>query len=221
MKNKKLGYAALTIAFLLFNVIALVISANWTSTFWIAFIFTDIAFVAQVMIWKVAFKNAVSLKSKFLGVPIANVGIIYLVVQIIAFAVLASVSNAASWEAVVICAIILAISAICMIAGEVGKNEVNRVETKLEAKTNFLKELKSDIDILAAEESNNEVKQTLIQLADMVRYSDPMSDDSLSKIETEIFEKVVQLKSSEKKLDAIKEIGLLITKRNNKVKVLK
>ena len=86
-KNKGMAYAILAIAFVLFNVIAFAVPTAKTATFWIAYAFTTIAFASQIVIWKFAFKSADTLKSKFLGIPLISVGITYLIIQIIAFAV--------------------------------------------------------------------------------------------------------------------------------------
>lgn len=73
-KNKALAYAVLAIIFALFNVIAFVIPTAKTATFWIAYVFTAVAFLSQIAIWKFAFNGANTLKSKFLGIPLVSVG---------------------------------------------------------------------------------------------------------------------------------------------------
>ena len=45
----------------------------------------------------------------------------------------------ASWIALVVCALILGISAICLIGTETGKEEVGRVEEKVEKKVFYIK----------------------------------------------------------------------------------
>ena len=86
-KNKNMAYAVLGIAFVLFNVIAFAIPTTKTSTFCIAYVFTAVAFASQTAIWKFAFKDADTPKSKFLGIPLISVGITYLIIQIIAFTI--------------------------------------------------------------------------------------------------------------------------------------
>ena len=129
-RNKGMAYAVLAIAFVLFNVIAFAVPTVKTATFWIAYAFTAIAFASQIAIWKFAFKGADTLKSKFLGIPLISVGITYLIVQIIAFAIFMALPLMASWIALVVCALILGISAICLIGTETGREEINRVEEK-------------------------------------------------------------------------------------------
>ena len=84
-KNSFLSYIALGIAFILFNVVAFIIPTDKNATFWCAYIFTVIAFLIQIPLWKIALGKKETLKNKFLGIPIIQVGFIYLVIQIIAF----------------------------------------------------------------------------------------------------------------------------------------
>lgn len=69
------------------------------ATFWVAYVFTTIAFASQIAIWKFAFKGTDALKSKFLGIPLISVGITYLIMQILAFAVFMAFQLLASWIA--------------------------------------------------------------------------------------------------------------------------
>ena len=86
-KNKLMSYLALGIVFALFNVIAFVIPADKTATFWTAYVFVVVAFLLQLLVWKVAFGKKDTLKSKFLGIPVIYVGATYLIVQLIVFAI--------------------------------------------------------------------------------------------------------------------------------------
>ena len=93
MKKKVMAHAVLVIAFALFNVIAFAIPTEKTATFWIAYAFSVVAFAMQIGIWKFSFKGADTLKSKFLGIPLIFVGIAYLIVQIIAFAIFVALNR--------------------------------------------------------------------------------------------------------------------------------
>lgn len=221
MKNRKLGCAILIIAFVLFNIIAFAIPTDKTSTFWIAYAFTDIAFIAQIFIWKTGFKNAETMKSKFLGLPILHLGIVCLIIQVIAFAAFMAIPTLAPWIAIVACALILGISLICMITSEVGKEEIKRVEAKVQTKTMFIKTIQSDIELIANSEKDANVKDALYKLAEKVRYSDPMSDASIVAIEENIIGKVAELKTSSDKATVIDEISTSLTERNNKCKIFK
>ena len=216
-----MAYAVLAISFTLFNVIAFVIPTAKTATFWIAYAFTVIAFASQIAIWKVAFNGANTLKSKFLGIPLIPVGITYWIIQIIAFIVFMALPLTASWIAVVVCALILGISAICLIGTEIGREEISRVEEKVEKKVFYIKSLQVDIEMLSSTESDVDTKAALIKLAEKIRFSDPMSNEALAELEAEISAKVKELKTAENKAEIITVLDSLIVERNKKAKLLK
>lgn len=222
MKNNKgMAYAVLAIAFVLFNVIAFAIPTAKTATFWVAYTFSAIAFALQIGIWKFAFKGADTLKSKFLGIPLISVGITYWIVQIIVFTVFMALPLMASWIAVVVCAFILCISAICLIGTETGREEINRVEEKVEKKVFYIKSLQVDVEMLASAERDTDTKAALTKLAEKIRFSDPMSNEVLADLEAEITAKVKELKTAENKAEIITVLDSIVTERNKKAKLLK
>lgn len=220
-KNNSMAYAVLAIAFVLFNVIAFAVPTAKTATFWIAYVFTTVAFASQIAIWKFAFRGADTLKSKFLGIPLISAGITYLIIQIIAFAVFMALPLTASWIAIVVCALILGISAICLIGTETGREEIIRVEEKVEKKIFYIKSLQVDVEMLASDETDIDTKMALTKLAEKIRFSDPMSNEILVELEAEITAKVKELKTAENKAEIITVLDSLITERNKKAKLLK
>lgn len=221
MKNKNWGYVILGILLLLFSVIAFMIPTEKTGAFWIAYIFTVIAIVAQIAIWKNTLGKESKLKSKFLGLPIVHIGVVYLLTQIVVFAIFAAVPALPTWSAIVACTVISGFSVIFMISGEVSRGEIERVEANVQKKVFFIKELQADVELLIEQEKDAEIKNALQLLAEKIRFSDPMSDDTLSKIEGTILAKVSELKSSSDKMPVIQELNLLFTERNNKCRILK
>lgn len=220
-KNSTKGYVILGIIFALISIIAFAVPTMKTATFWIAYVFTAIAIVAQIVIWKNALGKEDTLKSKFLGLPVVHVGIVYLVVQIVAFAVFVAVPALPIWSAIVACAAILGFSVIFMIAGEAGRGEIERVEAKVRKKVFFIKELQADVELLIDREADAEIKTALQQLAEKIRFSDPMSNNTLAEIESTIADRVTELKTGSDKMVIIHELDLLLAERNKKAKTLK
>lgn len=220
-KNNLMSYLALGIVFVLFNVIAFVIPTDKTATFWTAYAFSVVAFAVQIPLWKIAFGKKDTLKSKFLGIPVIHVGITYLIIQLIAFAVFMILPTLPAWLAVVVCAIILAIFALCAIAGQAGANEINRVEEKIKVKRAFIQFLQTDIEMLAESETDTETKTALKKLAEKTRFSDPMSHEMLGELESRISAKVEEMKAATDKKGLIAEVTILLTERNKKCKILK
>lgn len=222
MKKKNfMSYLALGIVFALFNVIAFVIPTEKTATFWTAYVFSIVAFAVQIPLWKIALGKKDTLKSKFLGISVIHVGITYLIIQLIAFAIFMIFPRLPVWLAVVVCAIILAASALCAIAGQAGANEINHVEEKIKVKRAFIQFLQTDIEMLVEGENDVETKVALSKLAEKVRFSDPMSHEMLGELESRISAKVEEMKTIADKKALIGEIEILLTERNKKCKILK
>lgn len=220
-KNSSKGYFILGILFILVGVIAFAVPTAKTAAFWISYAFTVIAFAAQIIIWKAALGRSESLKSKFLGLPVLHIGIVYLVVQVVALIVFLSIPTLPIWSAVVACAVIAGVSAVCMIASDVGRGEIDRVSAKVQEKTFYIRELQADVEMLEEQEQNPEIKISLTKLAEKIRYSDPMSNVALADLEDRIREKVTALRTAAHKLEIIAELDLLLAERNRKAKILK
>ena len=220
-KNSLMSYLALGVVFALFNVIAFVIPTDKTPTFWTAYVFSVVAFAVQIPLWNIALGKRETPKSKFLSIPVIHVGLTYLIIQLIAFAVFMIFPTLPAWLAVIVCAIILAISALCTIAGQVGANEIKRVEEKIKVKRAFIQFLQTDIEMLAETETDSATKIALKKLAEKVRFSDPMSHEMLGELESRISAKVEEVKTAADKKVLIEEVTTLLTERNKKCKILK
>ncbi len=220
MKSKN-PYIVIAILFILFNVIAFAIPTAKTSSFWIGYVFTVIAFAVQAYAWYVSIGKKRKLKSKLLGSSVVYISVVYLVIQMIAFFVFMFVQKAPVWTAVLVCALIMGIFLICMISADTGADMVTAVEKKVAVKRQYIKDLLIEAEMLAETESDPEIKSMLIGLAKKIRLSDPMSDDSLSPLEAELSERLAEIKTSSSKAEVIKEAEMLLLKRNKKVKALK
>ena len=67
-----------------------------------------------------------------------------------------------------------------MISSNAGCNEIERVEANVQKKVFYIRELQAAIELLADNESDAAVKTALTQLAERIRYSDPMSSEQLA-----------------------------------------
>ena len=220
-RNSAKGYVILGILFALVSIIAFAVPTAKTATFWIAYVFTAAAFAVQIGIWKSALGKEENLKSKFLGFPVVHIGVVYAVIQVIAFAVFMFVPTLPAWSAIVVCSAIAGVSAVCMISADAGRNEIERVEAKVQKKVFYIRERQADIELLADNESDAAVKTALTQLAEKIRFSDPMSNEQLADLENKISTKVAELKTVSNKVEIITELNSLLDERNKKCKIHK
>lgn len=219
-KNSTKGYVILGILFTLVSIIAFAVPTLKTATFWIAYVFTAAAFAAQIIIWRTALGKE-ALKSKFLGFPVVHIGIVYAIIQTVAFAVFLFAPMLPVWSAIVVCSIIAGVSAVCMISTDAGLNEIERVEAEVQEKVFFIRELQADIELIATTETDADTKAELTRLAEKISFSDPMSNEQLMDLEKKISTKVLKLKTATNKVEIITELTLLLDERNKKCKILK
>ncbi|MCC8051924.1 MAG: hypothetical protein LIP10_14955 [Clostridiales bacterium] len=215
---KKSSYIALLLLAVIISAIAFIIPTDKTMTFWISYIFLMIAFVAQIVIWNISFNNRNTKTSIFLNLPITIVGAIYLVIQIIAFVIFTAIPSIPVWITFVVCIIIVGILGICMISVKAGTNEIEHVESRVQQKVSFIQDSQCKIELLMEKENDDETRAQLQQLAEKIRFSDPMSNDALVEIERAICQKIDELKNASDKNTVIQELNLLLSERNMKCK---
>ena len=213
-KNKALGYIVLATVFVLVNIIVFVLPTIKTATFWIAYVFMAIAMILQITVWRISFKTGSKLKSKFLGLPLAQISTGYLIIQLLSLAVFTSFPLLPIWISIMVNAVILGFSVIYLITTEVGKSEVSRVEEKVKIKRKFINDLQLEINMIVKKCDKPELKSTLTKLSEKVRFSDPMSDERLNELEEKITTNIAKIKT----VEDVRTIELLLDERNEKIK---
>lgn len=161
------------------------------------------------------------MKSKFLGFPLIHIGVVYLITQIVTFIVFLLAPSLPTWSAVIVCVLIAAIAALCCIPIAPATEEIECAGKKADEKVFFIKSLQVDVEIMAEREEDETTKQALNQLAEKIRFSDPMSHEKLAALEGKIVDKVDELKTSENKMEIIEAIDLLFDERNRKCMIMK
>lgn len=207
--NRIKGYCIGIILFILFNITAFAIPTTRTTTFWITYVFTIIAFIAQIFIWNFALEKAKNLQHRLWSFSIIYIGIVYLVLQIIVFFLFRIIATLPTWSAIVVSVIISGISIASILASESGVNEIKQNEIKVQNKISFIRVLQTEIDLLINREKDDDVRLALENLAQKIRFSDPMSSEQLKVLENEIDSKVSDLKIATNKKELIDIINLL------------
>lgn len=220
-KNNLIYYLVITILLILFNVIAFVLPIEKNTTFWIVYVFSDLAFIMQIPLWTISVGKNDTLKNKFLGFSLIYIGIFYLIIQLIVFIIFIVFPTLPVWLAIIICTIIFALSIVFVIAAQTGTKEIKRIDDKIKVKRAFIQFLQTDIEMLMENEKDQETKEALKKLAEKVRFSDPMSHEMLAEVELKISNKLDEMKNISNKKDLIDEVDKLLIERNKKCKILK
>ena len=186
-KNQIRGCIFLVVILAVFSVIAFAVPFAKTSVFWIAYIFAVIAILYQIYVYKVSNIDSIEVKSRFYGFPIAKIGFVYLVIQLL-ISLLEMVTSAflPTWVALVINVLPIAFAIIGCIAAESIRDEIVEQDVKLKKNLNNMRNLQSMSVTLIGLCENEDTKRIVQNVADEFKYSDPVSSEQTQNIENEL-----------------------------------
>jgi hypothetical protein len=226
-KNKGMFFASIFIILAVFNVVVFVIPFNKGGGFWSAYGFSILAILLSAAVSFYAFDRE-GLKSKFYGVPLISVAWRYLVIQVIVSLIEMGLDfiPIPFQYGIALNTILLGACLIGLFTVEASKEEIERIDAQVKEKVFYIKSLQADVESLAGRASDD-MKKLLKDLAETIRYSDPMSSPQLAAIENKIEAKAAGLTEAVDNAngDVIKalcnELQQLFAERNRKCKVLK
>ncbi len=228
MKNNRLLLGVGTaIVFALYNILVFTFADNYTSVFWFTYGFTVLAFILQVVAFAVSYGRKTIPDNMFSGIPLTVISIAYFCVQLFVSIIFMIFADMSLKIANVIQIVILIVYIIVCIAFLFGRNTINGIDDETKDKLLFIKLLENDVIALQERTNNPAFNTRLENLAELIKYSDPMSHPSLSLIEQKITAKINQLidKAENSKIaefdELCNEIELLMADRNRKCKILK
>ena len=213
------------ICLLTFNVITFVIPNEMKANFWVGYIFITLAFVGQLFCASISFKSENAQKF-FYNLPLISISFIGTLIMLIVAGLTMSISAIPVWVGIVFCLIILVFTAIAIINASVVSETVSNIDEKVKSKTLFIKMLTADASTLMSKAQTKKAKEITKKVYEIIGYSDPVSNNALSAIESQItvrfkeFEKAI-CENSEKATSLGEELIILIKDRNTKCKLLK
>lgn len=187
----------LGVLLVLYILVAFLIPFVHTATFWVSFLFTFIAFGVVGASFYIAFIKNPDAKSRFYGFPIAKIGAIYGLVQLIAgILFMALAVYVPVWVAVLVYAIALGAAIIGLISAEVVAEEIHNQDAKLKKDVALMRSLQSKLNQMAAQCDNPDAASAVKKFAEELRYSDPVSSEALADIERDLTAAVEELQSA-------------------------
>lgn len=215
-----------------FNLIVFIISNeivgidNVDGAFWIGYAFIMLAFVGQLVCAYFAFKEE-NRQKFFYSLPLITISYAATIASVIVGTFCMVIPNLPNWVGIIVCLVVLVFSAVSIAKAKAAADVVSGIDKKIKVKTLFIKSLTVDAESLMARAKTDEVNAELKKVYEAVRYSDPMSDEALSGIESQIIlkfdllSKAVAEEDAETVKSAAEELVILINDRNRKCKLLK
>jgi hypothetical protein len=203
--------------------------------FWSSYAFMVLAFIVAGISFLVTLLMKTEPKDAFLRFPIFAHTIAFFVFELILTTVFMVVDSFKWINRVVdlwfvsipVQLFVFAIYIAIFISSFFVKGHIKNVDNKVKDKTNFIKLLKVDVDVIAEGAADSEVREAYMSLSEQVRYSDPMSHESLFELEKQILEclefskRCVEQGNAEGALQNCEIASRLLFERNEKTKALK
>lgn len=214
----------LGVLLVLYILVAFLIPFVHTAVFWVSFVFTLIAFAVVAASMYIAFVKNPDARSRFYGFPIARIGAIYGLVQLIAgFIFMVLAQWAPVWAAILVYAIALGAAVIGLVSAEAVVSEIHAQDDKLKKDVSLMRSLQSKVNQMAAQSENTDIKA----LAEEFRYSDPVSNAAIADAEADLAAAVDELQSayidgdSEAVAKLCRKASALLAERNRLCKLNK
>ncbi len=216
----------------LFNVLIFVTPSTiasyyrFTTTFWIAYAFIMLSFFGHLAVSYYGVKDD-NLNKLFLNVPLFHISMISVIVMGIVGTLCMVIPYLPYFVGIIVCVFVLGFSVIALTKAQTASSVVEEIDQKIKTKTFFIKALTVDMESLLSRCTSDDIKKEVTKVYEAVRYSDPMSVEALSGVESQITLKISELSEAVEKGDfdavskAAKEAVIFVEDRNKKCKLLK
>ena len=224
-KNKQLSGVGALVVMAAFNAAVFLLPFKHHGGFWVGFTFINLALAVTACVGFYSLRRE-GLKSKFYGASLVYVAWDYLAIQFVV-GIIEMIIGDRLWKyALVLNIIILAAALIGLIQAELAKSEVEKIDQKIGEKVFFIKSLQGDFENLTALAQEAALKKSLAELAETVRFSDPISSPQLAAVENKIETAAAQLAGTVNTDDhaaqsLVNQLNQLFAERNRECKLLK
>lgn len=230
LMKKRVGiYIIIWAIFLaIFNAVALAFAMHdgVTANFWIGYITVTAAFVLQLFVGKKAFSED-ELQKKFYGFSVSVISGIALACCLVSGIFVMMLPAASGWTVFAVCVIFIGLSAASVISSECAVKVISETDKQVRRNTFTIKKLTSDAEHLYMTANDDKMKECAKRVYEAFRYSDPVSNQALYKINERISCQFAEFEAAFEREDydicdaAGSELMNMIDERNRKCKFLK
>lgn len=186
-KNSVRWWIALVVLWVIYNVIVFALPFQKTPIFFISYLFTLAAIGVQVYVIRTAFYKGLGVKSKFFGFPIARIGVLYLIAQLVLGMIFMGLGTAIPARVpLVLFILLLGISIVSFISADAIRDEIGRQDMKLQKDVSCMRALQSKATTIIGQTQDQELLQEAQKFFEALRYSDPVSGEAIQEIEREL-----------------------------------
>ncbi len=188
-KHLKLYTIVWLLSMAMLNVIVFAIPAEiagiyrFTNTFWIGYVSILIACVGQYVCAFLTFKDVQRI---FYNISLVSVSYIGLSIVVITGSVFMALPVLPIWIAIIVCFTVLMLNFVAVMKAGTMAQIVSDIDKKVKTKSFFIRSLTIDAENVMNQAPTAETKALAEKVYEEIRYSDPMSDDTLAGVEAQI-----------------------------------
>ena len=186
---------AWAIMFVLFNAVVIALPKETTiagitytklgGLSWITLILFELCFVGHlVCTWFACKQN--KLTGTFYRLPLIRLSYACVIVTLVLGCLAMAIPNLPSWIPLIVALLVMAIYVFAVLKAAAAAEIVESIDEKVKVKTAFIKALTVDAQTLLSRAKCEPIKNACKKVFEAVRYSDPMSADALSDVESRI-----------------------------------
>lgn len=196
-KNILRTYGVLAILFVVFTVVVFAAPFVKNGVFVVSYFFVLLAIVLQGYAIHKAFSREEPVTSKLYGFPVARVGLIYLVIQLIASVIFMALAVILPmWVAIVVSVVALGVAGIGLITTDAVREEILRQDAVLKKDVSAMRAMQSKARMLIGQCDDAPLAAELQKLSEAMQYSDPVSSEALHDIEFELSQLMDELQKA-------------------------
>lgn len=188
-KNIIHWWATLAVMLAVYNVVVFAVPFPRNIVFFVSWLFTLAAIAAQTYVIRTAFYRDEGAKSKFYGWPIAKVGAAYLTIQLavgLVFMALGFAITVPIWLPLMLYVVLLGAAVVGFIAVDTVRDEIERQDTILKKDMTYMRTLQSKVASMVQLAQDDQTRKILEKFAEDLRFSDPISSETLGNIEADL-----------------------------------
>lgn len=229
-KKRKMIAEILAIAFAAYHatLFSLCGFSGHTAVFWMSWVFMLAAFAAMTVSLIVLGQRGMFLRDWLFGFPLIKHSTVFLIAELVASGVFILLEEIVPFGwAFAVQFLLLCVYGICAVSCFLTKETINDVHTKVSDKTRFIKFLRTDAEMLVEKCSDPVTKEECRKLAEAIRNSDPMSNESLFELEKDLAltisecDRAVAAQDFSAVQDLCVKAKMLLSERSRKCKALK
>lgn len=224
-KKRMMFILIYVISFAVYAVLVFTLIGTRTPVFWISFIFMALAFAVQFFLTGYALNSDV--EAVFFGIPLISLSVFYFYAEFVVSILMMIFQNIGLPASLVIQVVLLGIFAVACIMSLLARDTVQKIDKDIKEQVLFIRSLTVNVEMLEQKCIDPALKKELSELSEAIRYSDPITHQTVALLEQKIMQGITKLEELcsandiKKTSDWIKELNLLIAERNKKLYMIK